>query len=293
MFGFLSNTLNLTFFVFILNHIINASLESAVYPLSIFAYSLLEYPRPSSSYFRFMLLYTQAVILLKFLFQLSVWQLIFSQDFLSSYSDTGKIGFNRYENTYNQSFLSYVILDALCMLAIFGHEYFLLRTGLSNSTETDIESLQEAYNRHGIYDDNLSWRAESYETHSTHNYLFRLRGFIYRLMPTNKLEKPGYDLYTPLILIQLLLFIYLMFLFPQMDGNHRTNSNVFQTNSFPGRMVIALLFHLFVMILDRFLYLKSTGKKKKDQKNLGWEWRSIGRFSTHLVLLFTIHALVF
>ncbi|CAG9311917.1 PIEZO2_2 [Blepharisma stoltei] len=294
--GILSNTESIVYFMFIMNHIIYASLESIVFPLSIFAYALLEYPRPRPIYFRIMTLYAQLVIIIKYIFQLSLWKLLFGDDVFKTYYDTGKIGFNLASNTYSENLINYVILDALCMLALYAHEYYLMRTGLSERSETEIESLEEAYARNSLEYPDMPIIHIDENQGFFKKIILKLNLFLQRLTPYNKDEKPGIDLYTPIILIQLWIFIYLLFFFSKMDWNYSSASNVFVTNSFPGRMVVALLFHLFIMLLDRFLYLKSTKKEVEiyiDQINIGWEWRSVGRFSLHILLVLTVHALVF
>lgn len=67
-----SNTQHIVYLFFFLNHYYNASLESLVFPLSVCAYALLEYPRPPSQYFKFMLFYTLIIFFIKFSLQLYV-----------------------------------------------------------------------------------------------------------------------------------------------------------------------------------------------------------------------------
>ena len=49
----------------IINHLINASIISMIYPLSIFCYALLENPRPSKNYWRFCYIYTFIILIIK------------------------------------------------------------------------------------------------------------------------------------------------------------------------------------------------------------------------------------
>ena len=55
----ISNNFNwVCYFGMILNHIINSSIISLFYPISIFCYALLEYPRPSKKYWNICFIYT-------------------------------------------------------------------------------------------------------------------------------------------------------------------------------------------------------------------------------------------
>jgi len=56
---FLNNFHWLCYFVMILDHMISASLLTSFYPLSIFCYALLEYPRPSKYYWKLILYYSE------------------------------------------------------------------------------------------------------------------------------------------------------------------------------------------------------------------------------------------
>ncbi|KAK2191338.1 hypothetical protein NP493_54g05012 [Ridgeia piscesae] len=57
------------YFVLILNHLVNASLLSLVYPVSVFLWAMLSVPRPDKTYWVVVITYTEAVVLVKYLFQ--------------------------------------------------------------------------------------------------------------------------------------------------------------------------------------------------------------------------------
>ena len=58
----------------------NAGLISLVYPFVVFGYSLLEEINPRKKIWYAILIYTEAVILIKFLYQLSFWDAVFWED---------------------------------------------------------------------------------------------------------------------------------------------------------------------------------------------------------------------
>ena len=82
--------------------------------------------------------------------------------------------------------------------------------------------------------------------------------FIKRLCPKNIEEKPGRDLYRWSIFIQLIILIYIFCFYPRLEGDATDISDSFTSNYFSGRMVIAMLFHIGVILLDRYIYLECT-----------------------------------
>ena len=56
------------FYLIFLNHFLNASLISMIYPLSIFCYAIFEYPRPSKSYWNFCFIYSIIILTLKYIY---------------------------------------------------------------------------------------------------------------------------------------------------------------------------------------------------------------------------------
>lgn len=62
------------YFTMILNHIINASIISIVYPFVVFGHALLlPDPKPTKRFWKSMLMYTILVIIAKFLFQIPIF----------------------------------------------------------------------------------------------------------------------------------------------------------------------------------------------------------------------------
>ncbi|CAG9318296.1 PIEZO2_5 [Blepharisma stoltei] len=301
-----SNTQGLVYLIFFLNHFYNASLESLVYPISVCGYALLEYPRPPAQYFLIMQLYSEVIFFIKYSLQLNVWELIFQNNFLTGYTDSGKIGFNLAENTYSNNLVDYVLWDALCMLILLIHQFYLLKVGLHEYTEFELETLEEAYMRNPEGESIVSSALSSREEWSEFNprpkltCTGRVKALFQRLLPSCKEEKPGKDMYTSIILIQFLILIYLFCFFSKMSGDSQNISNSFQANQFPGHMVIALIFHIFVMLMERYLYLERTSqtaqlesKPQEFHKKINWNWQLVTALILHLTLLLAVHLIVF
>jgi hypothetical protein len=225
-YGLCSSTEGIVFFFFFLNHFYYASLESLVFPLSVLCYALLAYPRANPKYFRIMLIYTEVVFLTKFVINLYIW------DFLDrDYPDGAKIGFNFAQNTYSQSLTKYIILDAICMLVLLAHEYYLIRCGLHEHTETDIESLEQAHTRRKFLSTRRSLTlsmAGTTQKRPKMKFSERLKGFFGAIRGGNIEEKPGFDYYTRTVLIQFLILILILFFFPQMSGESESFIGIFE-----------------------------------------------------------------
>ena len=68
----------LCYVAFILNNLVYANLLSLVYPTLAFAFALMESPIPSRLFWRFCIVYTYTIIILKFVFQISVFCICYS-----------------------------------------------------------------------------------------------------------------------------------------------------------------------------------------------------------------------
>jgi hypothetical protein len=88
------------------------------------------------------------------------------------------------------------------------------------------------------------------KTFLTHSYYFET------LFPTIKEQKPGFDLYAPMALVQVVTIIFIIFFYTRMDPDYTniTDGDLTPT-SFSGIMVVAVFFQIFVIVLDRYLYL--------------------------------------
>ncbi|CAG9318174.1 PIEZO2_4 [Blepharisma stoltei] len=303
-----SNTEYLVILFFFVNHFVYASLESAVFPLSVLGYAMLEYPRPPARYFRYMLLYTIIVFFIKYCLQFQLWGYVFAN--LDKYEDTYKIGFNLASNTYSQNLFVYIFWDVVVMLLLIFHEYYLLRVGLWPHTEFDLESLKEAKkrkllemaNEETVEQSQIQIRPFKEPQRSLYQ---KIRAFYGRILPRNKEEKPGWDLYTPTVLAQLLIFLYILCFFSDMDGQSTNISRSFVANQFSGRMVIALILQMAAIIFERFLYLTRTSQalklallrlsnvKNEEICQIQWDRPLQIKLLWHILLLLTIHWLVF
>ena len=293
-----SNTHIICYFCFILNGLVYASLEALVFPLSLLCYALLEAPRPLPRYWRVMLWYAETVFFVKFALHLNFWSLLGNP--FEGYYDTYKIGFLDPAYSYTPSIFAYTVCDVLCMLAILAHEHYLLRCGLGRSSEFQLETLTQAKTRQQGAGEAPFQEAEMLpEEHSS--YWSGFVAFLTRVSPKVKEEKPGSDLYTPALLVQLILLLYILFFYTQMDGESQDFGGSFASSQFSGNMVVALLLQTALVLLDRYLYLCATSQSTRKAEesvprrvnSLSWRSYFASKCILYWLLVLFMHAMVF
>ena len=151
---FINNFSWVCYFFMILDHMMSSSIITLVYPLSIFCYALLEYPRPKKNYWIACLIYTMIIMFIKFIIQLKVIHLFISEE---TYIDLinslyyNRIGFRYYESMFSQGFVNYIIFDILIIFTIAINRNLLLTEGLWFKREEEIENIYQASERVAIY----------------------------------------------------------------------------------------------------------------------------------------------
>lgn len=266
-----SNTQNLVFVLCFINHYHYASLESVILPLSVVGYAMLESPRPPPFYFKLMLYYLSGVFMIKFCFQQEIWPYITKNSFPDTYHDPFKTGLNSAKNTHSETLFNYILWDALLMIVIVFHLYYLRRVGLFEHSEYDIETFEQAEDRRerekSRHDrDRLESQDSAFTTHQS--CLRKIEKLVTRLIPTKKEEKPGKDFYFQIFFVQLVILIYIFFTFTKMEGFSQDISQSIRANQFQGRMVIALIIQFVLIIIDRYLYVRKTSQALKEDLGL-------------------------
>ena len=76
------------------------------------------------------------------------------------------------------------------------------------------------------------------------------------MFPTIKEQKPGYDLYAPMVAFQVLIITFMIFFYTRMDPDYAnmTTGDLAPT-TFNQTMVIAVFLQIIIIVLDRYLYL--------------------------------------
>ena len=160
--AFCSNQFHwLVYIVMILDHISCASILSLFYPLSIFLYAIMEYPRPKNTYWNICLLYTVILITIKYIVQLELFVKLCedenvrdaSNNIQNPYKDYldniqhYKLGLIFFDTTFSLSFLNYIFFDAVLIIFLLINNYLLLSKGIWDRREQEIESIYQALER--------------------------------------------------------------------------------------------------------------------------------------------------
>ena len=131
----------------ILNHIMSSSILSLFYPLSIFCYAILEYPRPPKGYWSFCFIYTVFLSTLKFIIQLKFLSGNDKFKELIENSSHIKLGLKICISTFSEDFFLYILFDALVLIILLINNYLLVARGLYSEREQDIENIYQAMER--------------------------------------------------------------------------------------------------------------------------------------------------
>ena len=141
------------YLLMILNHLHSASLISSFYPITIFFYALLEYPRPVKTYWKMCLYYTFSILFIKLLFTLKIFSLFMNDEtfigFLDILNDY-KIGFKYCKLTLGKEFFIYIIFDILVIISLMIYINILVMNGTWNKREQEIECIYSAMERISI-----------------------------------------------------------------------------------------------------------------------------------------------
>jgi hypothetical protein len=80
--------------------------------------------------------------------------------------------------------------------------------------------------------------------------------FFKKLFPKVKEEKPGVDLYAPMVVMQLLLIVFEILFYTRMDPDYsNSTSDDLTPNTLNTSMIVVIFITLTFIIIDRYLYL--------------------------------------
>ena len=278
----------ITYFFMLLNHLINGSLISMFYPISIFLFGICQYPRPNKIFWEIILAYTALIIFLKFIIQLNILE---KNDniriFLNDIQDDNliiNIGFKKIDKDYISKFLSYIILDFLVLIMIIINQFILIRKGLWYMTETDYETIQESNDRIMKYNSNKVKEEIGFDIDNKSilpqnkivsligeikppkkkKLIKRISNFCRKNFTRIRNEKPGKDYYAFYTVFLIFILIYIIFFYTEMEKDKMVyNVDALKIKQFSGSTVIFAFIHVFLIVFDRFLYLKNARKLQK------------------------------
>ena len=248
----------------ILNHMANASLISLFYPLSIFCYAIYQNPRPSKNYWQICYYFTLIFTIIKIIFQeiyLGSVYLFGKEGYIPSqtygkfklFLDYNQIGIKLYD-TYKDYYLN-LTLDFLVLIALIINKNILLINGLWTYNEEYYENIKEANER--VFNKKERNLKDIFENKKI-RIKINEKNCCERIFPRLRNEKPGKDFYHFYFVYMLIIIIYVLVYYTTMvrDKIHdKVNKKV---NQFSGMTIIVVLVHIFVLMVDRVIYLRLT-----------------------------------
>ena len=284
------------YFIMILNHILNASIISLFYPISIFCYALLEYPRPSKIYWNICLIYTYIVLIIKSSLQREFIGAIINMkhkyDSMKTFFEHYPIGIKLFEEDDKTSLLGYLLIDFVLIIVLNINIHILISNGLWDINEQYIENIYDAMNRLSMNkdlnfenDDELKEFNEEYlsDKMGTNKYLKRnsailksdkkdykkmlqikdqyieeTKSYFQKLFPKIRNEKPGKDFYYAYSLPMIILIFYILLFYTRMVQDKTFGSVDISTNQFSGMSIILVIVHMLILIIDRVIYLRQN-----------------------------------
>ncbi|XP_061387331.1 piezo-type mechanosensitive ion channel component [Musca vetustissima] len=283
-YAILSNTDLICYIVVFINQIVNASLISLPLPLMIFLWGTLSLPRPTKTFWVTLIAYTQAIVLIKCIFQ---FKLIWTNYHYNLPNNPLGI-----EKLFGVEMIpDYATYDLLLLLVLFFHRFILKSHGLwkidnyktamfqseaddedrnslnaSNADCAELNSNSDRRRSNGSEDyasgsrgsisatNELVKRVESFQRHK---YLCGLSKFFHNLMHKARLPT---DVYALMFLCDFINFFVLLFGFTAFssklsDGGVKT---YLAENKVPVPFLIMLLVQFILIVIDRALYLRKA-----------------------------------
>ena len=287
---FSENNEYIIYFFLLMNHLINGNMLSLIYPVLILLFGIIQYPRPSKLFWKILMIYTTFLIFIKFIIQLNMWEMLkYTKTVIGFFDESNEkyisyLGIKKIANHDFYLFISYIILDFIVLLLLIINQAILIRKGLWYIIETDYETIEEANDRIIIYNskkmcDKIGFDEDNIKVLSSNEILKLIGnvkeekryGIIQRLQIFHKRnftklrnEKPGKDFYNYYTIIQVIILIYIIFFYTKMERDSIIyNADAFKLKQFSGNMVIFAFIHVFIIVFDRFLYLKNIRKLKQ------------------------------
>ncbi|XP_017152688.2 piezo-type mechanosensitive ion channel component isoform X12 [Drosophila miranda] len=282
-YALLANTDLICYIVVFINQVVNASLISLPLPIMVFLWGTLSLPRPTKTFWVTLIAYTQAIVLIKCIFQF-------------------KLIWANYHNLPNQPLTAakifgvemkthYAVYDLMLLLVLFLHRYLLKSQGLWKSGYKDTDQ-QFAKPTASIDDrddsDNLSqpdsrqlnddvaqklslqvsqaslpgspeYSKSGINQLERTKYTSSLHKFFFSLVHKSRLAT---DVYALMFLCDFINFFVLLFGFTAFGTQQTESDEGVQTylaeNKVPIPFLIMLLVQFLLIVIDRALYLRKA-----------------------------------
>ncbi|CAF3346333.1 unnamed protein product [Rotaria sp. Silwood1] len=235
----------------ILNHLTSGTLLSMPLPLSIFLWATLS-NRPSRNYWITILTYTEAMIVVKYIFQFRFYPWYADAVDVRPLSAINIIGINRKENSAS-------VTDLILLLSLFLHRSILKQLGLWKAGRTTPNNSVILDADHGEQQQ-VSHKPLETTPLKRNTYFMKPVIKFYRQLKQALFVR---DVYAPMFFCDFInMFIVIIF---YSQFGERSGGSVVQTiqeNKVPVAFLIILLVQFILIIIDRALYLRRNVRGK-------------------------------
>uniref|UniRef100_A0A8C7XQ53 Piezo type mechanosensitive ion channel component 1 (Er blood group) n=1 Tax=Oryzias sinensis TaxID=183150 RepID=A0A8C7XQ53_9TELE len=244
----------LCYLIIVLNNVVSASVISVVLPILVFLWAMLALPRPSKRFWMTAIVYTEAMVVLKYIFQFGFF----------SWNSAHEMTVNKDRPFFPPRILglektdNYLRYDLLQLLALFFHRALLMVCTLN------LKSFQSFAGKSSSFGKERSTRSRR---NSPKNYgsVRRVRSVsepaqnFFKNLMQNK-HQASTDVYALMFLTDMVDFVIIIFGFWAF-GKHSAAADIASTLSedqVPEAFLVMLLIHFSTMIIDRALYLRKA-----------------------------------
>lgn len=123
----------------------NAGIISLPYPIAVFGWAMLEERRPGKKFWRFIRIYTEMVLLFKFIFNLDVFSGVLNSPNFIEINQTFKFGIYDFRDL--SELVLYELPEILILCFLMLHEIKLQLLGLDDEDEEKIEPVLDGIQR--------------------------------------------------------------------------------------------------------------------------------------------------
>uniref|UniRef100_A0A8D0AD07 Piezo type mechanosensitive ion channel component 1 (Er blood group) n=1 Tax=Sander lucioperca TaxID=283035 RepID=A0A8D0AD07_SANLU len=265
------------YFIIVLNNVVSASVISLVLPILVFLWAMLAVPRPTKRFWMTAIVYTEVMVLVKYLFQFgffpwnSVYEMTLNED--KPFFPPRILGLEKTDN--------YIRYDLLQLLALFFHRSLLMRYGLWDH-EGPLEEGRKEEEEEGdgrVSSTSTLENLEITELDQLEKSVYRpAQGFFRGILHAE--YRTATDVYAFMFLTDVIDFIIIVFGFWAF-GKHSAAADIASTLSedqVPEAFLVMLLIQFSTMIIDRALYLRKA---------------VLGKLIFQVILVFGIHLWMF
>nr|CAB3264855.1 piezo-type mechanosensitive ion channel component 2-like [Phallusia mammillata] len=287
----ISHTDLVCYFLFVLSLMLNASMLSLVLPLAVFLWACFCIPRPTKTFWTFVLVYLQVIIVIKFIFQFELFP----------WNSQAQTNLNKNDPFWPPRFLgieqksSWMVMELLQLLAVFFHISILKVHGLWDKSDKLEEQCQEEEVEEEATEEPTtsqqatliakqeSTKGEKKKKKSFANRVYNQckRPFIHLASILHQRFTSVTDIYIYMFLCDVINFIIIIFGYWAFGAYSTQQANVvsnLQSNRVPSGFLAMLLIQFSMMFIDRALYLR---------KNL------LGKLIFQIILVIGIHVWMF